>query len=152
MAQSCRQPEFSFQVPDEWVPRTIISWSAPPAAGRSVTPNVVVAYDRPEPGEDLDTYANRQLKDLAARARQFHLDLRRPVVLGGRAAIEAIFHWDSGGGVHKQQQVYSLLPDGTVILIANLASLADFAAIEPLFRSILGSFTWSDNAQAAAVG
>ena len=144
MSQFCRQPEFSFQVPDDWISRSVISWSASPAAGHRVTPNVVVAYDQVRPGEDIDTYANRQLKELSASAQKFHLDLRRPVVLGGRAAIEVVFHWQSGNGVQKQQQVYTLLPDGRVVLIANLASLADFPAVEPMFRGILGSFVWSD--------
>ncbi|HKU94184.1 MAG TPA: DcrB-related protein [Vineibacter sp.] len=152
MSQFCRQPEFSFQLPDDWISRTVISWSASPAAGYRVTPNVVVAYDKPRPGEDLDTYANRQLKDLSASAQQFHLDLRRHVVLGGRPAIEVIFHWQNGDSIHKQQQIYNLLPDGRVVLIANLASSGDFPAVEPLFRNILGSFVWTDGGPSPSVG
>jgi len=143
MSQTCRTTDFAFHVPDDWVDRSMVAWSAPPGTDRKTPPNVMVAYDRPRAEESLGTYVNRQLKDLTARATKFHLDTRRDVMLSGRAAVELVFHWDAGNGMIKQRQIYSLLPDGRSITIVNTARLTDFPDADAEFMVMLNSFGWA---------
>ncbi|MDZ5645695.1 DcrB-related protein [Nitrospirillum sp. BR 11828] len=151
MPQTCRTPDFSIQLPDSWIDRSMIAWSAPPSGG-PVVPNIMVAYDRPQAEEGLGAYVNRQLKDLIARARSFQLITRQDVMLAGRPAVELLFQWDGGAGPIKQRQVYSLLPDGRCITIVNTARLTEFADADAQFMQILNSFAWPAPAGAGAAG
>jgi hypothetical protein len=139
---TARHADFQVDLPADWVDRTVVVWSAP-ASAAEVPPNVVVAYDRPGPGEDLRAYATRQVTDLARSAQQFRLDLRRDVAFAGRPAIEVVFEWVAPPGVMRQRQLFSLLPDGRVTSVASTARAADFAAAEETFGRILASFRWS---------
>lgn len=143
MPNPCRTADFSFLVPEDWVDRSMIAWSAPPGPGRRVVPNVMVAYDQPRSQESLGTYVNRQLKDLMARASTFELETRRDVLLAGRPAVELVFQWNSGTDMVKQRQIYSLLPDGRSITIVNTAPVSEFAAVDPKFVEMLNSFGWA---------
>lgn len=142
MPQLCRTRDFSFQVPDDWTDRSMIAWAAPPDDSGPVAPNIMVAYDRPRPGEDAGAYVNRQLQDLAGRANGFQLELRRDVMLAGRQAVEIVFRWNAGADIVKQRQLYSLLPDGRVISIVNTAPAPRFADADKLFVAMLNSFAW----------
>jgi len=132
-------------MPDGWVDRTMIAWSAPQMAGRAVTPNMLIAYDMRQKGEDLEAYVNRQLKKLMGKANKFQLDLRRDAVLAAKPAIELLFQWDSGNGMLKQRQLYSLLPDGRVMTVVNTALASDFDRCEPQFQAIMQSFGWNQS-------
>ncbi|MDR3435272.1 DcrB-related protein [Telmatospirillum sp.] len=143
MPQVCQNKDFSFHVPEDWVDRSMVAWSAPPGPGKQIVPNVMVAYDRPRVEETLGIYVNRQLKDLMARAQKFHLETRRDVMLAGRPAVELLFQWDSGTGAIKQRQIYSLLPDGRSITIVNTARTQEFPAVDAKFLDMLNSFGWA---------
>jgi hypothetical protein len=149
MPQACRTKDFSFSVPEEWVDRSMIAWSAPRGPGKQVVPNVMVAYDQPRSEEDLGVYVNRQLKDLMARAQKFQLETRRDVALAGRPAVELVFQWDTGSGMIKQRQIYSMLPDGRSITIVNTARTPEFPAAETKFLEMLNSFGWASVETAA---
>lgn len=120
----------------------MIAWSAPPTPGQKVVPNMLVAYDSLRPGEDLAGYVNRQLKELMAKAKKFQLDLRHDTTLAGRPAIETVFQWDGGGGMLKQRQIYSLLPDGRTLTLVNTAALTDFSNVDSHFAAMMNSFGW----------
>jgi hypothetical protein len=143
MAHKAGTIDFSFEVPPDWVDRTMIAWSAPARPGDRVAPNVVVAYDALQHGEDLAGYVNRQLKQLMEKARKFHLDLRQDTNLAGRPAIEVMFHWDSTTGTLKQRQIYTLLSDGRAATFVHTAAAANFEKAEPHFTEMMKSFAWS---------
>ncbi len=84
MAYSSGTRDFRFNVPDGWVDRSMIAWSAPATPGVALPPNIMVAYDAPHKGEPLASYVDRQLKDLSSKAKNFRLELRRDVNLKGR--------------------------------------------------------------------
>ncbi|MDG5493416.1 DcrB-related protein [Niveispirillum sp. BGYR6] len=142
MSQTCRTRDFSFQLPDDWTDRSMIAWAGPSDNSGPVAPNIMVAYDRPRPGEALGAYVNRQMADLSARAQGFQLELRRDVMLSGRQAVEVLFQWNSGAGMVKQRQLYAQLPDGRLISIVNTAPAERFAACDQQFLAMLNSFTW----------
>jgi hypothetical protein len=149
MTQPCQTNDFRFSVPDQWVDRSMVAWSAPPAPGNPVPPNILVAYDKPRAGEDLATYVDRQLKDLSGKAQKFRLHLKQDVTLANQPAVEVVFSWDSGSATLKQRQIYALVPGGRVISIVNTARLAEFEAAELQFLQMLNSFTWNINTATA---
>lgn len=134
--------QVQFDVPDGWVNRTIVVWSAP-AGAAAVPPNVVVAFDTPKPGEALGAYVTRQLAELQRTAKGFELDTKRDTTLGGRPAVELVFRWAGGPSGMQQRQVFAMVPDGRVASVANTASAADFAAADATFAEILQSFRWA---------
>ncbi|WP_029013146.1 DcrB-related protein [Niveispirillum irakense] len=143
MPQTCHTRDFSFQVADDWVDRSMIAWSAPIDGRGPTAPNLMIAYDRPPPEETVGAYVNRQLQDLSTRAQGFQLELRRDAMLAGQAAVEIMFQWNSGSGIIRQRQIYSLLPDGRCICIVNTAPADRFADSDKQFLAILDSFVWS---------
>jgi hypothetical protein len=144
MSQATRTRDFHLEIPDGWVDRTMIAWSAPAVPGRPVTPNILVAYDVLQKGEDLAAYVSRQLQELIGKAKKFQLDLRRDVALASKPAIELLFRWDSGNGMLKQRQIYSLLLDGRVITLVNTALASDFDRFEAQFLAMVQSFGWNE--------
>ena len=144
MAHTSRTRDFHFDLPDEWVDRTMIAWSARPIPGQAVTPNILVAYDALRDGETLAAYVNRQLKQLMVKAKRFQLDLRQDTLLDGRSAVEVMFQWDSGTAVLKQRQIYTLLTDGRAMTLVNTAAAHDFEKAEPLFKALRESFAWNE--------
>ena len=135
-------PTLAFQVPADWVDRSIVVYSAP-AGSAAVPPNFVVAYDRPATGETLGTYATRQVAELTRTAQQFQLDLRRDTTFAGRAAVELVFRWAAGPGTMQQRQLFSLLADGRVASVACTAAADDFPLADEAFGDILKSFRWT---------
>lgn len=133
---------FRFDVPADWVDRSIVVWSAP-ADAAAVPPNFVIAYDRPHDGEGLGEYVTRQIGELGRTADGFQLDVRRDLPFGGRPAVEVTFRWAAGPGTMQQRQIFSILPDGRVASIASTAAAADFAAADATFLEILKSFRWA---------
>ena len=144
MPHTSRTKDFHFDLPDQWIDRTMIAWSAPQSPGRAVAPNVLIAYDTPRNGETLAAYVDRQLRDLMSKAKKFQLDLRRDTELQGRKAVELLFQWDTGTALLKQRQIYSLLPDGRTLTLVNTATSAEFEQIEPQFSAIYNSFGWNE--------
>src|SRR5581483_11601871 len=126
MPHTSRTRDFQFDLPEDWVDRTMVAWSARPNPGQKVTPNILIAYDTLRDGEDLGGCVNRQLKELTNKARKFQRDLRQDTQLAGRPAVELMFRWDSGNVLLKQRQIYSLLSDGRAITVVNTAAASDF--------------------------
>jgi hypothetical protein len=142
MPHMSRTRDFHFELPEDWIDRTMVIWSAPPIAGQQVTPNIVIAYDTLGVGEDLAEFVNRQLKQLMTKGKSFHLDVRRDTLLDARAAVELVFRWDSGTGMLKQRQIYSSLPDRRVVTFVHTAGGADFDRADPQFAEIQKTFRW----------
>jgi hypothetical protein len=151
MAQDCHGSDFVFPVPDDWVERSMVGFSAPARPGNPITPNTLVATNQMPEGEALDAFVTRQVEDLRARAAGFVLKLRRDARLDGVACIEIVFTWQGGeAGAIQQRQVYVERPGGRVISITNTAPEAEFAAQDHQFLAMLSQFAWKPAGSAAA--
>jgi hypothetical protein len=67
--------------------------------------SVVIARDKPQKGEDLDAYAQRQLAMLQQRLSMFRVLRREPATLGGEPAVSVDYTWQSPEGKMFQRQV-----------------------------------------------
>lgn len=147
MAQDCHGSDFVFPVPDDWVERSMIGYSAPAAQGRPITPNTLVATSQMPDGETLDEFVTSQVADLQARASGFNLKLRRDARLDGVACIEIVFAWAGGeAGRIQQRQVYALRPNDRVVSITHTAPEAEFSACDRQFLAMLDAFAWKAEA------
>ena len=145
MNQLARGRDFAFQVPDDWVERTMIGYSSPPAPDRAVTPNVLVSVGEIAPGEEIGSFVDRQVEDLSHRTVQFTLLLQRPVRLDGANGVEIVFTWSGGEqGTIKQRQVYARRGPNRVLSITHTAREQDFASSDPVFIGMLDQFAWDD--------
>ena len=66
---TCQTESFSLTVPDSWADRSMITWVAPPSPKYKVMPNLLCSRGDLWPGEDLDAFVNRQLKDLMMQVK-----------------------------------------------------------------------------------
>ena len=147
MAQDCHGSDFVFPVPDNWVERSMIGYSAPASPGQPMTPNALVAINQMPEGETLDSFVSRQVEDLRARASGFALKLRRDARLDGIACIEIVFAWQGGEmGRIQQRQIYAIRPGQRVISITHTAPEAEFANSDSMFLSMLSQFAWKQPA------
>ena len=122
------------RAPAPSVARTVVA-STPESAPAAATP----VASSPRIAHPVPAVASAS----SQAARTFELETRRDVLLDGRPAVELVFQWDSGTGMIKQRQIYSLLPDGRSITIVNTAPTPEFAAVDPQFIEMLNSFGWA---------
>src|SRR5205085_8822034 len=104
-------PDISFDVPRDWDDRSVAAFSAPLPAGKTSGPNVVLTRDKLQPGENLASYADRNLVELAQRLDKFTLQKRSDITVSDLPAIELRFTWKGGGGLVDQRLV--MLATGT---------------------------------------
>jgi hypothetical protein len=86
--------DISFAMPDTWEDRRIIAFSAPKPSIKAVVPNLVLSREKPNPGESLEEYANRQLVQHARTVTGFKLVKHQRTTLGGVPAVEISFTWE----------------------------------------------------------
>ena len=145
MGQQCRGSDFVFPVPDTWVERSMIGFSAPPVSDRAVSPNILVSVAEIPAEEQLANFVDRQVEDLGRSAEQFRLSLRRDVRLDGAEGVEIVFSWMGGEqGLIKQRQVYARRTVKKVLSVTHTAREQDFAACDSLFLDMLRDFAWTD--------
>jgi hypothetical protein len=145
MSQECRGSDFVFTVPDDWVERSMIGYSAPPSPERPMTPNILIAVNHIPADEELGGFVNRQIEDLGRRAAGFTLSLRRDARLDGAECVEIVFHWQGGDqGTIKQRQVYARRPGNRVVSVTHTAREQDFADCDGLFLDMLRNFVWTE--------
>ena len=83
--------DLSFDVPRDWVDRSVVAYAAPLPPGHAIAPNVVMTRDQLGPGETLRAYADRQLVELARRLDGFNLASRDERTFGASPAVELQF-------------------------------------------------------------
>ena len=143
MAQDCHGSDFVFPVPDDWVERSMIGYSAPFRPGRALAPNTLVAINQIPDGETLDSFVARQMDDLKSRAAGFAIKLSRSTQLDGIPCIEVVFAWHGGeAGRIQQRQVYAQRPGRRLVSITHTAPEAEFAEDDKLFVDMLAGFAW----------
>jgi hypothetical protein len=95
----------SVEVPDDWEDKSIVAFAAPRRPGKVVQPNIVVTRDRLPSGQNLQTYASRQLTVARKQLPHFTLKETRLANVGRQPAVVHRFTWDSDSGPLVQTQL-----------------------------------------------
>lgn len=97
--------DFRLNLPDEWIDRSVLVWSAPPGEG-AVPPNFVISHDRMNMGETLAGFVTRQTDSLRGALDQWTLIEQVPGSISGRPAIATRFTWRMAQGLMMQRQSF----------------------------------------------
>ncbi|MFO1138659.1 MAG: DcrB-related protein [Paracoccus sp. (in: a-proteobacteria)] len=141
----CRTESFSLTVPDGWADRSMITWVAPPSPKYKVMPNLLCSRGDLWPGEDLDAFVNRQLKDLMMQVKSFDLISRQNVRFADRPAVELVFCMKPQTVTLKQRQLFFQTdPAGPAVqTVVVTAAKENFDELAPVFDGILESAVWN---------
>ncbi len=132
-------PDVSFDVPRDWEDRSVAAFSAPLPPGKKAGPNVVLTRDKLEPGENLASYADRSLVELAQRLDKFTLVKRSDVTVSELPAIELRFTWKGVGGLVDQRLVMCATGKRLVLSITSTAPRSAGVDMEATMNRILAS-------------
>ena len=141
----CVTEDFTLKIPSDWADRSMITWVAPNDGRRKVLPNILCSKDVMKNGEDLDTFVNRQLKELMTKVKNFKLVKRENALFGGKPAVVLQFCMKPQETMLKQHQVFFVAnPKSTTVnTVVATSAEGDFAEFEATFNSILGSVSWN---------
>jgi hypothetical protein len=132
--------DIAITVPDHWEDRSIVAFSAPTDPKKPIVPNVVITREKPQPGETLDEYANRQLVQNARTVNQFKLLSHGRTTLGGAPAIEIGFTWRHEVlGVSLRQRQLIVQRGPRMLSLVLTATDEDQGALEAEFETILAT-------------
>lgn len=132
-------PDVSFDVPRDWEDRSVAAFSAPIPAGKKAAPNVVLTRDKLEPGENLASYADRNLVELAQRLEKFSLQKRADITVSELPAIELRFTWKGGSGLIDQRLVMCATGKRLVLSITSTAPRAAGVDMDATMTRVLAS-------------
>lgn len=132
-------PDVSFDVPRDWEDRSVAAFSAPLPPGKKYGPNVVLTRDKLEPGENLASYADRNLVELAQRLEKFALQKRSDITVSNLPAIELRFTWKGSGGLIDQRLVMCATGKRLVLNINSTAPRGSGIDMEAIMNRILAS-------------
>jgi hypothetical protein len=133
-------PDVSFEVPRDWEDRSVAAFAAPVPAGKKVGPTIVLTRDKLEPGENLASYADRNLVELAQRLEKFTLQKRSDVTVSELPAIELRFAWrGAGGGLIDQRLVMCATGKRLVLSITSTAPRAAGVDMEATMNRVLST-------------
>ena len=125
----------SFDVPRDWIDRTVVAYAAPDNG----TANVVMTRDTLAEEESLESYAARQVQALADHLRGFVLEANDAGEVAGRPAVVVRFRSSGPDEPLVQRLVVVAIPDRKVVAFTLTASSRDAAQLGPLFDRIVGS-------------
>ena len=142
---TCRTECYSLTVPEGWADRSMITWVAPPSPKHKVTPNLLCSHGVLGPGENLDSFVNRQLRDLMAQVKNFELVSRQNVDFSDHPAVELVFCMKPQAVVLKQRQLFfHTHPDSHAVhTVVVTAAKENFDELSAVFEGILESITWN---------
>ena len=96
--------DFEFTVPDQWIERSVVTFSAPPVMGK-LPANFAIAYDVMPAEEELLKYANRQVDSLRAMLKDWQMIQQSATRISGREADQGA---STEGGMHVRKR-YTIL-------------------------------------------
>lgn len=108
--------ELLFDVPDEWVDRTMNIFVSSP--GNQVPFNIVVTRDKLT-GEDLAPFVLDKLKELAKQVPKLSILGQRERKVGPLSGLEARMKFAAHGGLMYQHQVYVAYYDEVLTFTAS---------------------------------
>ncbi len=132
-------PDVSFDVPRDWEDRSVAAFSAPVAPGKTAGPNVVLTRDKLEPGENLASYADRNLVELAQRLEKFTLQKRSDITVSELPAIELRFTWKGNSGLVDQRLVMCATGKRLVLNITSTAPRSAGVDMDGTMTRVLAS-------------
>lgn len=132
-------PDVSFDVPRDWDDRSVAAFAAPLAPGKTSGPNVVLTRDKLAPGENLASYADRSLVELAQRLEKFVLQKRNDITVSELPAIELRFSWKGNGGLVDQRLVMCATGKRLVLSITSTTPRASGVDMEATMNRVLAS-------------
>ena len=108
-------------------------------------PNLLCSRGDLWPGEDLDAFVNRQLKDLMMQVKSFDLISRQNVRFADRPAVELVFCMKPQTVTLKQRQLFFQTdPAGPAVqTVVVTAAKENFDELAPVFDGILESAVWN---------
>ena len=133
------QRDVSFDVPRHWDDKTLVAFAAPAQPGQALAPNLVMTRDQLGDADTLDSYADKQLAELAGRVEGFELVKREHTSLGGAPAIALRFRARADKGTIEQRLVLAQGRRRGVFCFTATMSKADAEQYGPLFDRMLGS-------------
>jgi hypothetical protein len=130
------QPQVSVagRRPDGWVDKTMIVYSAPPAPGQVIAPNIVIARDALGADETFRDYCNRQIEGFRATLPHFLREEEGAGRVREHDAFQIRFLWQSGAGMLRQRVFFIAADAGVVVTYTATAAADDYAAHEPVFE------------------
>ena len=133
--------DFTFDAPDDWEDRSIITFAAPVTDG-GFAPNLVVTREKVGAGVSVEEYAGRQFDIARGETGGLRLIARQNATLGGRPCVEIVQRLTARGLNLQQLQAFILL-DGEICVLTCTATVGDFNASLPRFRKIFDSLRFS---------
>lgn len=142
----CVTENYTLKVPTNWADRSMITWVAPNNGKREVLPNILCSKDEMGKDENLDTFVNRQLKELMTKVENFDLIKREKTTFGGKPAVSLQFRMKPQETLLQQQQVYfqTDLRSKTAHTVVATAADRDFADLQNTFEDIFNSISWNN--------
>ena len=142
----------TFDLPDRWVDRTVVAFSAPPQADvpKEHLPNVVMTREALAEGDTLRTHADKTLLEMAKQLDGFDILESRETVLAGLRAVHIRFKWTSSFGDLEQGMTMCESPpepedSGRFATLITTSAHAKVAAqAQPVFEQVLSSFRFTD--------
>jgi hypothetical protein len=142
----------TFDLPDRWVDRTVVAFSAPPQPDipKEHLPNVVMTREALAEGDTLRTHADKTLLEMAKQLDGFDILESRETLLAGLRAVHIRFKWTSSFGELEQAMTMCEAPpepDDTgrfATLITTSAHAKVAAQARPVFEQVLSSFRFTN--------
>lgn len=129
----------SFDVPRDWVDRTVVAYAAPPKEGTRAAANLVMTRDEIPEDEELEDYVARQVANLGDHLKGFLLEARDDDVVSGRPAVVLTFGSSGADGPLAQRLTIVALPGRRVLSFTMTAPVRDAAQVVALFDRIISS-------------
>jgi hypothetical protein len=140
----CENKDLSFDVPRDWVDRSVVAFAAPTKPGETSASNVVVTKDTLPQGEDVSGYVDRQLTLLAKHLHGFELEGRRNIEVDSHPAVELRYGWRAEGAPLRQRLIIIRRQNSTVLSVTATMPKKDAPRLDPVLDRILASVKLAD--------
>lgn len=142
---TCRTECYSLTIPEGWADRSMITWVAPPSPKYKVVPNLLCSHGPLGPSENLDSFVNRQLRELMSQVKNFELVSRQSIDFSDHQAVELVFCMKPQAVVLKQRQLFfHTHPESQIVhTVVVTAAKENFDELSAVFEGILEFITWN---------
>ena len=128
-----------FDVPRDWLDRTIVAYAAPLRPGQERTANLVMTRQELREDDTFDTFVDRHLDQLAERMHEFEVVESEDTTLGGCPAVSLKVYTSNSDGEFEQRLAMVHMPGRIVASFTLTAPEQDAVQLQPLFDHILST-------------
>jgi len=132
-----QSPDICFDVPEHWVNRTLVAFSAP--TDQPGAPNVVLTRDVLSQQDSVEEYADRQLHMLTMPLEGYRLHFKRHRQVDGAEAIDMRYSWSAGSERALQRQLVIRGAGDEVVCMTVTSAESAADRLEPIVERIVGS-------------